>query len=1181
MTYSTIQNAFVGGEISPSLFGRTDLAKWHNGASTMRNFFANYRGGSASRAGGAYIGTCKQPGDAYPPRDINFQFNINQGYALEFGDQYMRVKSGGAYVLESSMAITAISKATPGVFTYTNPATDASLVNDDWIYISGVGGMTDFNGLTWIVYGVSGNTFRVKDLFGNPVDTASFTAYTSGGTLSRVYTAVSPYAAADLPYLKYTQSSDTMSLTCYNQKTLTEYPTYDLQRLANDNWSFTPVTFGTNIAPPTGLVATANSSTTLSTFYSYVVTSVDAITGQESVQSRPVSVHNNNISVNAGSNNIKWSAVAGAGVYNIYTATPSYGVEVALGAQYGFIGSSLSTNFTDTNIIANFASPPPIHNNPFARGAITSVTVTAPGAGLTQASVGYNITSSTGSGFLGTPIVTGGVLTAFVVENGGEGYVVGDTITITSGGTAASGTFTFTTNPTQAPNHAFSQTIVINGGTVYFGAGRGTPAGSSHVTTIGVDTPSTVANLANFLNASAVVNWTGASYSANGNVLTISYKSPGTAGNSFTLANGTSSGVRSGATLTGGSATAGPNGAASLAIGPQTGTYPGDVAYYQQRRVYANTINEPDSYFMSRPGWYLNMDSSIPTVDSDAIFGTPWAQQINGIQHMQPMTTGLIVLTGSGAWLLNGGSGAAITPSNQTATSQAYNGCNSIVRPIVVNLNILYVQSKGSIVRDLSYNFFNNIFTGTDITVLANHLFNFHQITQWAYAEEPYKLVWAIRDDGTMLSLTYLKEQDVYAWARHDTNGFYVGVCSVTEPPVDAVYTIVKRYVNGKWMYYSERMDNRNWQNVEDSFCVDAGLKYPLTYPNATLTPSASRGTNNISRVNLIAGGSGYTDPVITAIDGDGSGFGAEFSVTLTAGVITDVTVLLDGEGFTPGDTQLVITDATGSGAVLQPIITNIVGFTASSSVFTAANVGDVIRIGNNNATVGSGVTENGYGKAVITSYISGTEVEANLLLPLTSVIPNNPTNTPVPAVSGQWSISTPTSVVHGLNHLEGMTVAILADGSVVNNAVVSNGRIILPRAASSIVVGLPYVCQLQTLYLDPPGQSASVQGKRKNIYNVIVRLETSRGIKVGTNQPDASTQVNGATAPWGDLKEVKERNALVTAGSEIPLFTGDHYLNVPANWDEKGQVAIEQTYPLPANVLCCIQNYVIGDTSG
>jgi hypothetical protein len=74
-------------------------------------------------------------------------------------------------------------------------------------------------------------------------------------------------------------------------------------------------------------------------------------------------------------------------------------------------------------------------------------------------------------------------------------------------------------------------------------------------------------------------------------------------------------------------------------------------------------------------------------------------------------------------------------------------------------------------VRDLSYNFYVNIYTGTDMTVLSNHLFADRTLREWAYAEEPYKIVWAVRDDGILLGYTYMKDQEVYAWTRHDTQG--------------------------------------------------------------------------------------------------------------------------------------------------------------------------------------------------------------------------------------------------------------------------------------------------------------------------------------------------------------------------------------------------------------------------
>ncbi len=161
------------------------------------------------------------------------------------------------------------------------------------------------------------------------------------------------------------------------------------------------------------------------------------------------------------------------------------------------------------------------------------------------------------------------------------------------------------------------------------------------------------------------------------------------------------------------------------------------------------------------------------------------------------------------------------------------------------------------------------------------------------------------------------------------------------------------------------------------------------------------------------------------------------------------------------------------------------------------------------------------------------------------------------------------------------MEVAILADGSVVNNQTVDNGSITLPLAASAITIGLPYVCQLQTDYLDAPIQSGTMQGKRKNIQAVTVRMESSRGMAVGTNQPDQSTQPNNATVPWTNMKQFKERTALIYAGNAIPLFTGDERILVPGDWKKPAQIAVQQSFPLPANILAIMPEFTVGDTGG
>jgi hypothetical protein len=993
----------------------------------------------------------------------------------------MRIKVNGAYVTEPSISVTSVSNA--AVFTTTAPH---GYSVGDWVYDQG---NTGFNGLTWIVNTVTSTTFTVNDLFGNTVYSA---VPSTGGTVARIYTVAAPYAAVDLPFLKYTQSADTMTLCLVNQETLVEYSSYELVRHGNTNWVFTADTFQTTIQPPVSLVATAASSTIPSTWYSYVVTAVDQSTGEESVASPVAYVFNNDIGINAGSNTLAWTTVNTAGSYNVYAATPSYSLIPPVGSVFGFIGTSVGQGFVDTNIIPDFSKPPPTDNNPFAQGPITDVIPTANGMNYSQSTIGYTITTSTGSGFSGTPVVINSQFVGFSISSRGKNYRNTDTIAITdSGGGTAKGYIQFTTNPIATSN------VVFNGFAIEFVAG--TSGLSNQQTTIQSTLAYTLESLVNVLNSSVIFGWTLATYTFDGvNKINVTYKTFGAAGNSYTLGAGTVSGATvSGATLTGGG-TAGTGATATLTVGLLAGTYPSVPAYFQQRRVYANSLNNPDTYWMSKPGLYNNMDFSIPSVASDYITGNPWAQQVNGIQWLVPMPGGLVVLTGKGAWQINGGgSNVPITPSNQFATPQAYNGSHFHVPPIVINSDILYVQAKGNIVRDLSYSFYLNIYTGTDLTVLSNHLFLNTQIEQWAWAEEPWKVVWALKTDGGLLSLTYLKEQEVSSWARHDTNGFFVSVCSITEsgnqnastnlvPLVDAVYVITKRYVQGAWRYYSERMNDRLWQNVEDSFCVDSGLSSPLNTPNATLSPAGNTGSS--------------------------------------------------------------------------------VSFIASSGVFSSGNIGDIIRVDG--------------GKATVTGYTSATQVVCQITEDITTLIPNDPNNTPAPAMAGEWSIATPITVITGLNHLEGLEVSVLADGSVSDTQVVLNGRVTLSQPATKIVIGLPYVCQMQTLYVDHQDQTGTAQDRRKLISAVGLRVEATRGLSVGTDQPDQSTLQNFPTnPPWNNMNEIKERTGSVFAGTAIPLFTGDYYKLVSAQWGIKGQLAVQQTYPLPANILSVILYWNLGDT--
>src|SRR5574337_220917 len=966
MSTPILERAFTTGEVAPALFGNVQLARMHAAASTMRNFFVGYQGGAYSRAGTAFVGFSKQTGRAYPPRVISFQFSINQGLALEFGNFYMRVIFDGAYVTEAPYVITNATQASPCVLTIsptstldsvtpinsavsasyvpgdtvslaggtfstravarvaytqlssiavnapgsnyaagglitlnggspivrpvvriatakvvsvaaienagsggtpgaavltgttgtgtkvqlnvtigglgqlvsinsiavagsysvdpytaiygfetdqlsgggfaappyvlyrmgvdtvsvvdpgqffangatftqystngsgsgatfntpvfgvysatvltpgeytvlpTNPvaqfgtsgtgvgvtftaawSSSPSIATGDWFFVQGVGGMTEINNQTFVA-SVAGANLSLFDVYGNPIDSTLFTAYTSGGTASRIYTLATQFSEQDLDWIKATESADTMSLCCVNQQTGTEYPPVDLTRFADDNWVLTTVVATPSLSAPTGASVTVTpqpATPVADAGYSYVVTALNS-DGTESIASNIASVADQtDIGATAGTATIAWSDVIGGNKYFVYKATPvlvphGTGSHVPpTGSPFGYVGYAFGSRFMDTNIIPDFTQVPPLHKNPFARGQILSLTPGAGGSGYTSTPTA-TINTFTGGGAVILPVVdAANTVVSYIVQDGGQNYAPTDTVTISGGG-------------------------------------------------------------------------------------------------------------GSGATAT-------------LVLGPQTGTYPGVVAYFQQRRTYAYTINQPDTYFMSQPGLFLNFDTRDPTIPSDAITGTPWSVQVNGIQFMVPIGGALMVLTGLEAYLLTGEGGSTftpqpLTPSSQSAQNQGFNGCSATVPPVRIYQDVLYVQAKGSTYRDFSFDVSKYSYTGDDITQAATQLFTGYTIKQHAWCEEPYRVLWAVRSDGVLLSLTWMKTEKVCGWARHDTFGSVKSLCSVTEPPVDALYLAVQRNIGEHTAYTIERMNNRIWNSVEDAWCVDCGFSLPMDKP--------------------------------------------------------------------------------------------------------------------------------------------------------------------------------------------------------------------------------------------------------------------------------------------------------------------------------------------------------------
>lgn len=159
---------------------------------------------------------------------------------------------------------------------------------------------------------------------------------------------------------------------------------------------------------------------------------------------------------------------------------------------------------------------------------------------------------------------------------------------------------------------------------------------------------------------------------------------------------------------------------------------------------------------------------------------------------------------------------------------------------------------------------------------------------------------------------------------------------------------------------------------------------------------------------------------------------------------------------------------------------------------------------------------------------------------------------------SGLTYDSAATTTISSLNHLEGETVSILADGSAHADKTVTDGKITLDRSASTVHIGYSYTSLVETLRLEAGADDGVSQGKIKRIHGVTARFLDTVGAEVG---PDTD-----------NLDRVPFRDSSMAMDEAVPMFTGDKEIFFPSGYDNDARVVIRQTQPLPMTVLAIMR---------
>ena len=233
--------------------------------------------------------------------------------------------------------------------------------------------------------------------------------------------------------------------------------------------------------------------------------------------------------------------------------------------------------------------------------------------------------------------------------------------------------------------------------------------------------------------------------------------------------------------------------------------YPSAVSFHDQRLMLGGTREMPNAVWGSQPADSENMDTSRPNKPDDALAFALVAEKVNSVNQLVSMDD-LIVMSANGIFAVNGGGdNAPMTPSSIVPKRQNSRG-GSRLNPIVLDDIIFYTPSKGSSVRTLGFQFEIDGYQSNNVSIFSPHFFQGFRIISWAYVEDPYSAIFAVRDDGVLLCFTWEAEQQVWGWTMMETEGRFIEVASITEGGFDRLYALIERTINGVKRKFHERL---------------------------------------------------------------------------------------------------------------------------------------------------------------------------------------------------------------------------------------------------------------------------------------------------------------------------------------------------------------------------------------
>jgi hypothetical protein len=588
------------------------------------------------------------------------------------------------------------------------------------------------------------------------------------------------------------------------------------------------------------------------------------------------------------------------------------------------------------------------------------------------------------------------------------------------------------------------------------------------------------------------------------------------------------------------------------AISPDQG-YPSTASYFPDRLILAATVAQPVGVFGSKTSLYHDFGVSNPVIASDAFTVFLNARQLNAISDLIPLSD-LLVGTSNISWRLwPGSTGVALSPLAISANPQSFYGQSPTCASVLFGDSAIFPEYDGRRLRDLIYQFAYDKFLGQELTLYSRHLIPFGtQFQRLAYKPDPTgQLVFGLRTDGTLLVCTYLRDQQVIGWARWDTLGTFEDICVVPENTTFALYAIVNRVINKNTVRYVERLENREVTTIYDYQFLDCNITYDGRNTSTT--------TMSLSQLNTgLAGDTGF---LLASSTSGWAGFAAsDVTNKNEIWIYQPFTFLTSLSGQSTG----VLTFSVAAG-------TYILTFSDGESRSVTVAADGITCSWQGNLATADILTATCRCRLLIISFISNTGVNVRLKDPCPAGL-QNPVlqagnSTTVIWTFARTTFSGATQIANApvVGFVDANVIGMNANGIYPNGAltVSASGVVTLPVAGGVVQVGLPYLCDFETLTLNEQGQQ-TIRMRAKVNPVIYLDITESRNFLAGTD----FSSIN----QWPNVERAFEPYVASTA-----LQAGIAWTRVNSELSSECHTCVRQNMPLPLTIRAHIPQVTVG----